>query len=141
MRVLPDKVSLGKDFKGIIVAEATDNRQMTFRQLRDKINLKRAQSDPSSLGDEFDLWSKIAFPLASLIFGLVAAPLGIRPQRSSRTTMGFGIAISIIFLYWFVHQWMFQVGKGGTLPPFIAAFTADAIGLVTAVVLIARTRQ
>jgi lipopolysaccharide export system permease protein len=140
-RVLPHKVSLGKDFKGIILQENTDNRQMTFQQLRDKINLKRAQNDTTYLGDEFDLWGKIALPLASLIFGLVAAPLGIRPQRSSRTTMGFGIAIMIIFLYWVVHNWMFQVGKGGGLPPIVAAFTADAIGLVTAVVLIARTRQ
>jgi lipopolysaccharide export system permease protein len=139
--VLPHKVTLGRNFKGILQAETNDNRQMTFRELRDKINQKRSQGDLSYLGDEFDLWSKIALPLASLIFGLVAAPLGIRPQRTSRTTMGFGIAIMIIFLYWVVHNWMFQVGKGGGLPPIAAAFTADVIGFVTAVVLIARTRQ
>lgn len=138
---LPDKLTLGKDFKGILQAEPNDNRQMTFRELRDKINEKRIAGDPSYLGDEFNLWEKVSVPIASLIFGLVAAPLGMRPQRSARTTMGFGIAIMIIFLYWFIHNWMYQVGKGGELSPMIAAFTADAIGLVTAIVLIARTRQ
>jgi lipopolysaccharide export system permease protein len=139
--VLPQKVTLGKDFKGIVAQENADNRQMTFSELRDKIRLKRSQSDMTYLGDEFNLWENVSVTLAGLIFGLVAAPLGMRPQRGSRTTMGFGIAIMIIFLYWFIHNWMFQVGKGGNVPPIIAAFTADAIGMVTAVVLIARTRQ
>jgi lipopolysaccharide export system permease protein len=132
---------MGRDFKGIVQEAPTDNRQLRFAELRDKINQKRKDGDPSYLGDQFNLWEKISVPLASLIFGLVAAPLGIRPQRGSRTTMGFGIAVMLIFLYWVTHNWMFQLGKGGGLEPFVAAFTADAIGLVMAVFLIARTRQ
>ena len=138
--ILPRGVGLKRDFKGIVQAEVQDNRQMTFVQLRDKIRDKRAKNDNTYLADEFDLWSKISLPLASLIFGLVAAPLGLRPQRGSKT-MGFGIAISIIFVYWVVHQWMYQVGKGGQLPPSFAAFTADFLGIIAAGILIARTRQ
>lgn len=142
LKTLPKGVSLERDFKGILQADVTDNRRMTFVQLRDKIREERAQGDPAHTadGDEFDLWSKISLPLASLIFGLVAAPLGIRPHRGSKT-MGFGIAIGLIFCYWVVHNWMFQVAKGGTMVPLAAAFTADAIGLVAAIFLMYRTRQ
>jgi lipopolysaccharide export system permease protein len=139
-RYLPENVRLGRDFKGIMQADITDNRRLTFRQLRDKIKEKRAKGDETYQADEFDLWSKISLPLASLIFGLVALPLGVRPQRGNKT-MGFGIAISIIFIYWVVHQWMYQVAKGGQIEPAVAAFAANGIGLLAAVFLIARTRQ
>jgi lipopolysaccharide export system permease protein len=140
LTTLPGKARLGRDFRGIMQAEVSDNRQMTFVELRDKINRERAQGSLNTLGDEFDLWSKISLPLASLIFGLVAAPLGLRPQRGSRT-MGFGIAVGIIFLYWVVHNWMFQVAKGGGLAPILAAFAADILGLIAAAFLVSRTRQ
>lgn len=137
---LPKGVGLKRDFKGVMQSDITDNRRMTFVQLRDKIKEERDRSDPSADADEFDLWSKISLPLASLIFGLVAAPLGIRPQRGSKT-MGFGIAIVLIFLYWVVHNWMYQYAKGGAMPPIFAAFTADGLGLVAAALLLYRTRQ
>lgn len=139
-RTLPKNVRIGRTFTGVVQAEVTDNRRMTFRQLRDKINQERAQGSLSTLGDEVDLWEKVSLPLASLIFGLVGAPLGVRPHRGSKA-VGFGIAVGIIFLYWVVYRWMYVVGKNGYLPPLVASFTPCLIGLVAAVILIARTRQ
>jgi lipopolysaccharide export system permease protein len=113
---------------------------MTFRQLRDKINRERAEGNLDTGGDEVDLWGKISMPLASLVFGLVGAPLGMRPHRGSKA-VGFGMAIGIIFMYWVIYNWMYVVGKNGSLPPIVAAFSGCIIGLVVAVFLIARTRQ
>ncbi|MGC8666909.1 MAG: LptF/LptG family permease [Chthonomonadales bacterium] len=137
---LGHNVRVGRPFRGVMQADTHDNHQMTFAQLRDKINLERAQGSPDTLGDEVDLWEKLSLPFASLIFGLVGAPLGVRPQRGSKV-MGFGIAIAIIFGYWVVYHWMYLVGKNGGLPPMLASFAADLIGLVAAGYLIARTRQ
>jgi lipopolysaccharide export system permease protein len=133
-------VRMGRDFKGIMGAEVTDNRRMTFMELRDKINRERAEGNTNTLGDEVDLWEKISLPLASLVFGLVGAPLGIRPQRGSKA-MGFGVAIGIIFLYWVLYRWMYILGRGGGLPPVLASFSGCLAGLVVAAILIARTRQ
>ncbi|MBM3496151.1 MAG: LptF/LptG family permease, partial [Armatimonadetes bacterium] len=91
-------------------------------------------------GDEVNLWEKVAFPIAALIFGMVGAPLGVRPQRGSKA-MGFGVAIAVIFCYWLVHNGMFQLGRGGTVQPMLAAFAANVLGLIAATVLVARTRQ
>lgn len=138
---LPRGTGFKRDFKGIVQNEVQDNRQMTFRQLRDKINRERNEvSQEIVRADEFDLWSKIALPLATFIFGIVAAPLGIRPQRGSKA-MGFGVAIICIFLYWFAHNSMYTVAKGGAVSPMTAAFTADFIGIIASIILMSRTRQ
>ncbi len=134
-------VGMRQSFKGVLRSEKPDNRSMTFRELRDKIRDERAQGKyKEALEDEVDLWGKLSTPLASLIFGIVGAPFGVRPHRGSKA-MGFGIAIGIIFLYWVTYQWMFVVGKSGALPPMLAAFTPDIIGIAAAIVLMARTRQ
>ncbi|MCC6731474.1 MAG: LptF/LptG family permease [Chthonomonadales bacterium] len=139
-KTLPANLRVGKTFRGVMQADVTDNRRMTFRELRDKINTERKEGNPNTLGDEVDLWEKLSLPLASVVFGLVGAPLGIRPQRSGKA-MGFGIAIAIIFLYWVVYRWMYVVGKSGGVPPLFASFTACLLGLIAATVLIARVRQ
>jgi lipopolysaccharide export system permease protein len=139
-RTLPKNVRLGRDFKGILRDEVVDNRRMTFSELRDKINRDRAEGKPETGGDEVDLWEKVSLPIASIIFGLVAAPLGVRPHRGSKA-MGFGIAIGIIFLYWVLYRWMYVLGKGGGIPPVVASFLPCTLGLFAAWWLIQRTRQ
>jgi len=133
-------VSMGRSLKGVLRAQKPDNRSMTFHELRDKINDERRTGSLDTDGDEVDLWGKISTPLASIIFGLVGAPLGIRPQRGSKA-MGFGIAIGIIFAYWFLYNWLYQIGKNGGLSPMIASFAPNMIGIVAGIILIARTRQ
>jgi lipopolysaccharide export system permease protein len=131
---------MGRTFKGVLQEEQQDNRIMTFAQLRDKIREERARGNINTLRDEMDLWEKVSVPLASLIFGLMGAPLGIRPHRGSKA-IGFGVAIGIIFTYWVVYRWMFIVGQSGGLPPFVASFAACILGLIAAAILVARTRQ
>src|SRR5262249_43228899 len=120
-RTLPRNVRIGREFIGFVAADATDNHRMTFRQLRDKIAQDRIRGGTNTLGDEVDLWEKLSLPLASLIFGLVGAPLGVRPHRGSKS-LGFGMAIAIIFLYWVIYRWMYIVGKSGGIPPALASF-------------------
>ncbi|NUQ70000.1 MAG: YjgP/YjgQ family permease [Chthonomonadales bacterium] len=139
-RDLGEGVRFDRDFRGVPEPQITDNRIRSFASLRAAIEEKRRMGKTDLGADEFNLWEKAALPVAAVIFGLVGAPLGVRPQRGSRA-VGFGLAIGIIFAYWLVHNGMFQMGKGGTLPPLIAAFAANILGLIAAVTLVARTRQ
>ena len=133
-------IGMRQTFRGVIQSAKPDNRSMTFRELRDKIRIERAQNSRDADGDEVDLWGKISTPLASLIFGLVGAPLGIRPHRGSKA-MGFGVAIGIIFIYWATYNWMYVVGKNGGLPPLVASFAPNILGVIAAIFLMSRTRQ
>lgn len=97
--------------------------------------------DKETLGKEVDLYGKIALPLASVIFGLVGAALGISTQRGASRTVGFGMALFIVFIYWVFYRAMFVVGAGGNLPPMFAAFAADIVGLAVGLVLAYRASR
>ncbi|MBV8203935.1 MAG: LptF/LptG family permease [Candidatus Eremiobacteraeota bacterium] len=54
--------------------------------------------------------SKLARPWASLVFTLLAIPLGIRPQRSS-SGAGFGISIAIVFAFYVATTMCLAIGQ------------------------------
>jgi lipopolysaccharide export system permease protein len=133
-------MGLGLDPKSIVENQQQDVRMYSFVQLRDRIRRLRANGDINTAAIEVDLWGKLTFPLACLIFGVLGAPLGVRPSRSGKA-MGFGIAVSIIFVYWVLYRWLYVVGSEGHIPPILAAFTPCLLGLLAAAWLVRRTRQ
>ena len=54
--------------------------------------------------------SKLARPFASLVFTLLAIPLGIRRQRST-STAGFGMSIAIVFAFYVVTTICLAIGR------------------------------
>ncbi|HLK55892.1 MAG TPA: LptF/LptG family permease, partial [Chthonomonadaceae bacterium] len=87
------------------------------------------------------LYGKIALPLASLIFGILGAALGCNTQRGGSRTVGFGMAIFIVFLYYVFYRAMFVVGKNGGLAPMLASFLADIIGAIVGLILAIRASR
>jgi lipopolysaccharide export system permease protein len=83
-RQLGSEIGMRRTFRELIETQKKDNRTMTFSALRDKIRKERESGNLNTAGDEVDLWEKISVPLASVIFGLVGAPLGIRPHRGEQ---------------------------------------------------------
>jgi lipopolysaccharide export system permease protein len=86
---------------------------------------------------EMGFYNKIAFPLATLIFALVGAPLGIRQSRTSNA-LGFALALVIIFGYWMLSSYMAVLGQGGAIAPWLASFGPNFVGLVFAAGLLIR---
>ncbi len=122
--------STGKSFNQIMNTQSTtDANRLSFGQLRQEIAANKAQGRfLEARGEEVDLYGKISLPLASLIFGVVGAALGLNTNRGGGKTVGFGMAIFIVFLYWVFYHSMFVVGKNGGLPPMLASFLADIVG-------------
>jgi lipopolysaccharide export system permease protein len=139
---LPHDTSPKKTFEQVMSAEVTDNNRKSFRQLRAEINADIAAGDDSDArGKEVDLYGKIALPLASMIFGVVGAALGLNTQRGGSKTVGFGLAVFIVFLYWVFYHSMFVVGKNGGLPPMLASFLADIVGAAVGLILAIRASR
>lgn len=76
-------------------------------------------------------------PFASLVFAMVGAPLGVRPQRAGKG-VGFGLSILIIFSYWISLNIAAFFGKSGLMPPLVAMWVPNIAGLVAAAYLIRR---
>lgn len=83
---------------------------------------------------EVDRWNRLAVPMSSLVFAMIAAPLGIRPQRGS-SSVGLGLSILLILLYYIAWNYGSNVAVNGTLPPFAGAFLGNTLGIVVAFIL------
>lgn len=81
---------------------------------------------------------KIAFPFVCLVFCLVGAAIGLQPQNTSKAT-SFGICIVLIFSYYLFSFITSAMGISGTLPPLLAAWLPNIIGLGAALFLMYKT--
>ncbi len=98
--------------------------------------MRETGANPESIRNlEMGLYNKIAFPLATFIFALVGAPLGIRQSRTSNA-LGFALALVIIFAYWMLSSYMAVLGTGGAIPAWLASFGPNVVGIMFAVALL-----
>jgi lipopolysaccharide export system permease protein len=123
---------LGKNLQSVAFLER-DPDTLTFRDLRRQIALLREEpggSDTPVLRNaEIGLWGKVALPFSALVFALVGAPLGLRPQRASKYS-GWILAIAIIFGYYMLYTTLSSVARSGHCDPILAAFLPNLLGLM-----------
>ena len=107
--------------------------ELTIKELRHQIKAyKAAYTNANKL--EMEMYQRFTIPLASFVFALVGAPLGLQKQRSS-SSIGFGISILIIFIYYGVMTFAGALGKGGALPTVLAALIPDTLGIIAGLYL------
>lgn len=122
---------------------ARDTDQMSFRELTELVKYLRKHPDrplDQIREIEVDRWNKLALPISSLVFALLAAPLGIRPYRSA-SSVGFGLSILVIFIYWMAWHYTSSLAIEGTVEPAVGAFAADVIGILAAIILLRRASK
>jgi len=137
---------LGKtpsDFALFQKSKMNNTDQLSFRELTRMVGyLKKHPDRPREKITELDVsrWNKLALPISSLVFALLAAPMGIRPSRST-SSVGFGLSVGLIMLYWIIWNFTSHMATQGSLPPMWGAFAADGIGIAAAVALMRRAAK
>ncbi len=109
---------------------------MTIRELREQIKLL----DDNSVNTnklKVAMYNRFALPLASLVCAIVGAPLGMQKQRGS-SSIGFGISVVVIFIYYSIMTLGNALGNGGRIPAYLAAFLPDIICGITGIILVYR---
>ncbi len=136
----PNLPRFGFTPEDIFARREMDEDSMSMGQMRRQIEAARRDRDvtpPDLANMEYGYWNKIALPLAALVYGLLAAPLGIRNHRTGTAT-GFALSIAIIFCYYALINVMNLCAMGGMIPPYAASFTPNLIGLLVAGVILWR---
>lgn len=106
-----------------------DSAQMNIAQIKEYMEVVRVSGDTKKIRRlNLRIQQKLAFPFVCLVFGLVGAVLGIRPQRTGKAT-SFGISIVIIFTYYLMQFITEALGLNGVLTPIMAAWLPDAFGI------------
>lgn len=122
-----------------ILQEQKKPKEMTMRELRQQVRVMKSQYvDTAKL--ETELYQRWTIPLASLIFALIGTPLGLQPNRKS-SSIGFGISIIIIFIYYCFMTISSAIAQGGVLPPVVAVWIPNMIGLIVGGVLIRKAAK
>ena len=110
--------------------------EMTIRELREQISLLD-QNAVNTNKMKVEMYNRFAMPLASLVCAIVGAPLGMQKQRGS-SSIGFGISVVVIFIYYTIMTLGNALGNGGKIPPYIAAFFPDIVCGIAGICLVYR---
>jgi lipopolysaccharide export system permease protein len=113
--------------------------EMGYLELRDYIKKIRAEGYDASLYVT-DLHGKIAFIIVNLILVVLGVSFSLRTERSGGIAASFGAGIILGFSYWIVFAFGLSLGRSGTLPPFLAAWTANIIFTAASVFMIFKVR-
>ncbi len=116
------------------------SEEMSFVELRNYIT-KLKEEGFNVTRYIVELYSKTAIPFVNFIMCLIAIPFALRSSRSSGIVMGVGISMIIGFSYWIVLSFGISLGKGGVLPPILAAWLANIIFSAAGAVMLISTRQ
>ncbi|MDO4987743.1 MAG: LptF/LptG family permease [Synergistes sp.] len=113
--------------------------EMTISELLSAIDLKEKMGEGTTA-----LWMalhlRLAVPWACLIFGVLGAALGSRPQRSS-SSVGFGLSVIIIFAYYVIMSFSRALGDSGKIPAVLAAWMANAVFLAVSARMCVRANK
>lgn len=110
--------------------------EMTIRELLVTQKAYTA-AHADATGVIMEVYRRFSLPMASFVFALVGAPLGVQKQRSS-SSIGFGLSAVIIFVYYAIMTFLEALGKGHMLPPFWAVWLPNFIALAMGCLLIRR---
>ena len=111
---------------------------MNIRQLQEYISRFANSGAKRAINNlRVDLHQKFAFPMVNIIIVLTGLPFALAVgRRRAHSFTSIGIAIAIGFLYYVTNAVGLALGKGGLLPPVIAAWLAPMIFLAMANYLI-----
>ncbi len=119
---------------GQLARNQKDPEEMTLGELSQHIELLEEEGrDVKELKVKYH--QRYAIPFACFIFALVGAPLGLKPNRSG-SSIGLGLSIVIIFIYYTLMTVGGALGQSGKLAPWLGswiqniAFTIVGLGLL-----------
>ncbi len=99
--------------------------ELTLQELRTLIKDREEQGrDVNKLLVNY--YQRFAIPFSCLIFALIGAPLGLQPNRSG-SSIGLGLSIIVIFIYYIVLTIGGAIGQTGLIPPLLAAWLPNLI--------------
>ena len=113
--------------------------EMTLGELKQYIKILEKQYLPTGKY-WMEVYMRFSIPMASFFFVLIGVPLGMQPQRAS-SSIGLGISIILIFVYYSVMTFMSGLGKGGVIPPLLAAIIPNLLCLIAGVWLMRKKNE
>lgn len=122
-----------------IVMGSKNMDEMSADELKQMIALYRQEGKKTNkLAVKY--YQHFAVPFACLIFAFFGAPLGLQPNRSG-SSIGLGLSIIVIFIYYVVLTAAGALGQAGAISPWLGAWLPNIIFGLAGVTLIAKASR
>jgi len=114
-------------------------RDTRFFELIETIKLKQWMGQDTAK-DKVELYLKFSFPFINFIIIVLGIPLAANPRRSGGS-VGFGLSIIIIFIYFVLLRAGQSLGNNNNLPPILAATIGNIIFLLVGTAMFIKARK
>ncbi len=118
----------------------TDQDVMTVGELRKYIQ-KNKEAGLDTVQYEVTYHNKFSFAFISVVMAFLGIPFSVSKARSGGFALNVGICLGFVFAYWTLVSIFLSLGKHGTIPPAISAWTPNALMLVVAVYFLLRLKR
>lgn len=129
--LIPEKPS---DFKTLKFNEDT----MRLRELRRYISRNSAYGMDTT-DQQVHYHERVALVFTPLVFVLLGIPFGLRPLKSQTTAKSIAFCFLVVFIYLLMFRMSVSIGKGGHIPPMVAAWGPNGLFLAFASVRILKS--
>jgi LPS export ABC transporter permease LptF/LPS export ABC transporter permease LptG len=100
-------------------------RELTVEELRDLRDDPTATAEQRNLA-EVEVHKKFSIPMACMVFGLFALPLGINNRRGGKAS-GFALSIGVIVVYYILLNNGEEAARFGKLPGWLAMWAPNIL--------------
>ena len=100
-------------------------KEMSLVEMRDFVKTSK-QKDGTYYKTLIDYHKKFSIPLASVVLGLMAVPLGIQSDVRKRSS-GLALGLAFFLIYYILLTVGTSLGKHGKVPPFIGMWMPNVV--------------
>jgi LPS export ABC transporter permease LptF/LPS export ABC transporter permease LptG len=121
------------------IAASKGIRELTLRELRKIDNDPAAPAEQRSLA-QVEMHKKFSIPMACMVFGLFALPLGINNRRGGKAS-GFAISIGVIILYYVMLNNGEEAAHNARMAPWLAMWLPNLTLAAAGIFLLVRRNR
>jgi len=105
-------------------------------------HIERLQKEGFSTRNlQIDLLARLAAPLTCLIMAFIGIPFSLQRGRNSNLALGVSVSVAIGVIFHLVNATLLAFGSAGTLPPWIAAWSANLLFFMLGCWMLLSVRQ
>lgn len=131
-----DLANLPDDFSQLEVKE----EHLAYPQLRSYVaTLERSGIDPGRYA--VDVASRWAIPCITVVMAILGIPFGLLETRRGGWGLAVGTSLLLGLSFWMVYSLTISLGRGGLLPPHLAAWAANLLFLTIGAALLLQKRH
>jgi len=114
--------------------------EMNYRELREYVH-KIEHDGYNSTKYRCAMHAIFSYPFIGVIMAFLGIPIALRKERGAGVALGVGFSILISFAYLVAFSFSLELGKAGTLPPFLSAWLGNFIFALVGVYLFLSVRH